>query len=72
MESFTMGTEEMVAAVVAALPERYEMTLTPTDMTPLVWALAAQAGFIELDDDMADQAVSIFSSIAETLGIEGI
>jgi hypothetical protein len=72
MNSFTMGTEGMVRAVVTSLPERYDMSLTPTEMAPLLWALAAQAGFVEVPEDMAEEAVSLLSGIAETLGIEGV
>lgn len=76
--SFTMGTPEMVRAMIDAnnaSTESYPMVLNHEDMEALIWILSTPAGFVSLDDipeDMRDRAESLFSGIAETLGIEGI
>lgn len=76
--SFTMGTPEMVRAMIDAnnaSTESYPITLNHGDMEALVWILSTSVGFVSLDDipeDMRDRAESLFSGIAETLGIEGI
>ncbi|ONK10395.1 hypothetical protein [Streptomyces sp. MP131-18] len=72
MSTYTLGTPEMLAHVIRELPERYEMSLTPTDMEVIVTVLAAQAGFVEISEDMQDRAASMFANIAEMLGIEGV
>jgi hypothetical protein len=95
MASYTMGTREMIGAMIQALPEHYEMSLNRSDMRALIFALASGAGFIDVGadctcpknrsfqaehsgycrydpNDTINRAVSLFSGVAETLGIEGI
>lgn len=75
MKSFTMGTSEMLAEMIEKLPDMYPMELREDDMTALVTALATAVGYVSWDDvpeDVRDHAESLFSSIAETLDIEGI
>lgn len=82
-ESFTTGTPDMVDAMVRRLPEQYPLELNPGDMTAVILALATAVGFVTWEDvDAADESLdrdstreraeSLFSGIAETLGIEGI
>jgi len=75
--SFTMGTPEMVRAMIDANKGNREfyMTANQGDTEALIWILSTSVGFVSLGDipeDMRDRAESLFSSIAETLGIEGI
>lgn len=76
MDTYTLGSFEMLGAMAQRLPAKYEMTLNTADMTALLTALATAVGFVSWDDvagsGRADQAASLLSSIAETLGIEGI
>jgi hypothetical protein len=75
MQSFTMGTSEMVNAMVESLPDVYTVSFNKGDMEALVRVLSTVAGFTSLEDmteEMRDKATSLFSSIAETLHIEGI
>lgn len=70
--TYTLGTSEMVDHMIRELPDQYTMSLNPEDMRVLIMVLGAQAGFFYISEDMQARAVDIFSSIAETLGIEGI
>lgn len=76
--SFTNGTPEMVRAMIDAnnaSTESYPMTLNASDMEALISVLATTVGFVsldDLDDEIRERAESLFSGIAETLGIEGI
>lgn len=72
MESYTMGTASMIAAMLRALPEHYEMSLNRSDMATVIEALSIGAGFWQPTDEDFDRMTSLFSSIAETLGVEGI
>jgi hypothetical protein len=70
--SYTMGTQEMIEHMVTELPDKYLMELNQSDMETLIWGLGAHVGFVTPDDAMQDRISSLFSSIAETLEIEGI
>jgi hypothetical protein len=86
MQTFTLGTREMLDAMDAELPSHYDMSLNRSDMQALIFALATSAGFVGWDDqkdlsrkglgsnpeELADRAMSLFSGIAETLGVEGV
>ena len=77
MQSFTMGTSEMVSAMFERLPDRYPLELNRDDMVALITALATSVGFVtwddgEVPDPIRERAESLFSGIAETLGVEGI
>jgi len=79
MQTFTMGTPEMIGAMFSNLPQKYPMELNETDMSAVIWALATAVGFVSWDDreaedadELRERAESLFSSIAETLGVEGI
>lgn len=73
-----MGVPEMVRAMIDANnadTESFPMVLNHGDMEALIWVLATTVGFVSLDDiddDVRERAESLFSGIAETLGIEGI
>lgn len=75
MQSFTMGTTDMVTAMVDNLPDKYEMTLNRGDMEALLWVLGSIVGFYnpgDLTEEIEERAVSLFSSFATTLDIEGV
>lgn len=75
MTSFTMGTQEMLQEMLGKLPDVYQVSLNRSDMESLVWYLATSVGFIstdEIPEDIQERAEGLFSSIAETLDIEGI
>jgi hypothetical protein len=51
------------------------MSLNRSDMRAVIFALAAGAGFVDPcdpADDTTERIESLFSGVAETLGIEGI
>jgi hypothetical protein len=79
----TMGTEDMVKAMIDELPDEYDMKLNKSDMEALIWSLASHVGFVSVpecdpegncngDCSPADKVLSLFSGIAETLNIEGV
>jgi hypothetical protein len=78
MVSFTNGTAEMVHAMVEADKadmESFPMVLNHGDMEALIWVMSTTVGFVSLEDipeDIRERAESLFTGIAETLGIEGI
>jgi hypothetical protein len=77
-KSFTMGTKEMLSAVLDAHiadGDDYAMRLNVGDLEAVTFALATSVGFVSWDDasvELRDRATSLFSGIAGTLGIEGI
>lgn len=76
MESFTLGSYEMVQEMVRRLSlEKYDLSLNKTDMTALIWFLAPSIGLVGWDlieESERETAEGLFSSIAETLGVGGI
>lgn len=79
--SYTWGSPEGVAAVIAALPDRYPMELIAHDMEALLRALlfadahdacGCPAGECDPDTCWRQRAASIAGSIAETVGVEWV
>ncbi|WP_189055298.1 hypothetical protein [Longimycelium tulufanense] len=72
-----MGTRVMVNAMLEKLiegGESYDTSLSPRDMGALLVALSTAVGFVgwnDFDPEYQDRAEDLFSSIAETLGVEG-
>lgn len=81
--SHTMGTQEMIDAMVAELSDEYPMELNSRDMEALIIALAVAINedvppcthedCVDIGEDChTERITSLFSSIAETLNIEGV
>jgi hypothetical protein len=66
METYTLLSEEGEEAVLNALPLRYPMTLNREDMKTVVKALGVYAR----QYDNSGEAMSLYSSIAASVGIE--
>lgn len=75
MQSFTSGSPEMIEALDEALDARtesYPMTLNAEDMKVVLRALSLSTGYYQMTEEEEERAHSLFSGIAETLGIEGV
>lgn len=75
MQSFTLGSAEMMEALEAAIRakgESFEMKLNVDDLVALVAVLGAQVGYYDTREDDEERTVSLFSSIAEQYRIEGV
>lgn len=70
---YTLASDEMTEAMTESLPEKYPMELNRSDMEALITGLAsAWTGNPVGDDEMCDRIMSLYSGIAQTLGIEGV
>lgn len=75
---YTLGSPDMLIKLdqaMRATGESYPLNLNADDMAALVFALATAVGYVSWDDageEVQERAMSLFSGIAETLGIEGV
>lgn len=64
----TFGSDAGHAAMTAALPQSYPMDLNRSDMATLIDVLLYAWQYAP--NDLDERAASLYSSIAETVGIE--
>lgn len=70
--TYTFGSDEGVAAVLAALPDHYDMSLNPGDMTTVFDALMCKWESLDEGDDPEGRVVGLLSTIAERVGVEWV
>lgn len=69
MSAHTFGSDDGHKAIIAALPDHFDMSLNRSDMRTLLDALRAMAAANTFTPSW-EAAASFYSSVAETLGVE--
>ncbi|WP_181785676.1 hypothetical protein [Streptomyces phytophilus] len=69
---YALASDEMTTAMIMSLPVKFPLELDPNVMITLIKSLSSASAFATpLTEDEQNDALSLYMSIAATLGIEG-